>query len=64
MLVRYPENLKPEINSKYANDYKAYADYLYKKSNFTSKEKVEKFLSLSETKMKKKLAKRSGLFPF
>ena len=52
-----PDNLRPEVNSKYANDYKAYAEYLYKKSNFTSKEKVEKFLNLSEAKMKKKLVK-------
>lgn len=38
-------------------DVKAYAAYLYKKSMFTSKEKVNKLLSYSTKKMRKKIQK-------
>ncbi len=65
LLKMYVDFLEPElrpdvvktIDSKFGGDYEAYADFVFKKSNFTSKEKTLKLLSASEKKFKKMLLK-------
>ena len=53
------DDLEPEVKniiaSKYNNDFSEYAECIFKKSHFSSLEKVEKLLSYSPKKFKKKL---------
>ena len=52
----YPD-IFTEIESKYKGDLKAYRDYVYEKSIFTSAEKVDKFLNSYTAKKYKKIEK-------
>jgi hypothetical protein len=49
--------IREVIKTKYNDDFKAYANFIYDKSNFTSKEKASKLLSLGNKQMLKKLEK-------
>ncbi len=58
-----PEILN-EIDTKYKGDVKAYVDYLFGKSMFTSEDKVYKFLNEFKPSKAKKLAKDPALVAY
>jgi len=72
MLTAYrdnqPEDFRPEIlneiDSKYKGDVKAYVDYLFGKSMFTSEEKVNAMLDNFKPSKAKKLAKDPALVAY
>ncbi len=72
MLTAYrnnqPEDFRPEIlneiDSKYNGDVKAYVDYLFGKSMFTSEEKVNKLLDGFKISKAKKIAKDPAYVAF
>lgn len=65
LLKMYEENMKDElqpetlrlVKAKFKGDYQAYADYVYKKSRFTSEEKALHFLDNYSAGTAKKLKK-------